>query len=136
MKLNYCAYTNSNIRSKIYSFDLNKFSRFYFFSYYLWSSIKMIYIIKYTALRYVVIYYHGYKTLMRAERLRSVPPVPVTLAELAEILMNYQPLRHLYKGSTVGSDGSSCLIFLDDRMINALSSCNHLFCNDTFNVRW
>ena len=102
--------------------------------YYMWKSSNMICNVRIAALRYILNYYDGYKTSMRVARLRNVPPVPATLQELAQILTNYQPLRNLYKGSAVGTDGPFCLIFMDDRMLDALSRCNHLFCDGTFDV--
>ena len=72
---------------------------------------------------------------MRNARLRSIPPVPATLEELHDVLQNYHPMKHMYKGLALADDGSQCLLFIDDRMIDPLSRCNQLFSDGTFDVR-
>lgn len=80
-------------------------------------------------------YWNRYLSAMHNARSRNVPPLPRTLHNLSEVLINYQPLSHLYKGLGVGKDGSLGLIFMHDDIIDPLGRCNHLLGDGIFHVR-
>ncbi|XP_031784064.1 uncharacterized protein LOC107981407 [Nasonia vitripennis] len=72
---------------------------------------------------------------MRTERLNNVPPVPRTLAGLANGLADYPPVRNYYRGCARGTDGSIGLVFIHDSMLEPLSRCRQLYADGTFKIR-
>lgn len=71
---------------------------------------------------------------MQAARKQNVPPIPVDLMELHEILDEYQPMQEIYRGCAYGLDGSVSLVFIHDSMFEPLARCSQLYCDGTFKV--
>ena len=74
------------------------------------------------------------RTIMLRARRTNVPPVPATLIELSQYLLEYGPTRQIFKGQIIAGDGSTGIIFMHDAMIEPLSRCTQLFCDGTFKV--
>lgn len=72
---------------------------------------------------------------MQAARKQNVPPIPLDLFELHEILDEYEPMQNIYRGCAHGIDGSISLIFIHDTMFEPLALCSQIFCDGTFKVQ-
>lgn len=68
------------------------------------------------------------------ERLKSRPKLPQSIAALADELIHYTPISHIYKGSVTASDGKTAFLFSDDKLLIALESSNEIYCDGTFSV--
>lgn len=72
---------------------------------------------------------------MKTARKKCIAKVPRTLTRLDQVLEEYKPLSGIYKGRAEGADGSECLIFMHDDMVEPLSKCTQLFSDGTFRVK-
>ncbi|KAJ8669219.1 hypothetical protein QAD02_000478 [Eretmocerus hayati] len=56
------------------------------------------------------------KTTMKRERHLNVPPLPLTLEELGQILENYPPMANIYRGCARSADSGRALVFIHPSM--------------------
>lgn len=74
------------------------------------------------------------RSQLTRERLKSRPKLPQSIAALADELIHYTPVSHIYKGSVTASDGKTAFLFSDDKLLIALESSNEIYCDGTFSV--
>lgn len=74
------------------------------------------------------------RSQLTRERLKSRPKLPQSIAALADELIHYTPINHIYKGSVTASDGKTAFLFSDDKLLIALESSNEIYCDGTFSV--
>ncbi|XP_039302646.1 uncharacterized protein LOC105206370 [Solenopsis invicta] len=78
--------------------------------------------------------YNSMRSLLNREQLRKRPEIPRTVAELEMILSNYEPIRHIYKGTVVSDEGYRAVIFTSDALLNALAESKEIYIDGTFSV--
>lgn len=74
------------------------------------------------------------RSLLNREQLRRRPETPQTIAELDLILINYQPVQNIFKGTVVSEEGYRAVIFTSDVLLDALTESKEIYMDGTFSV--
>ncbi|XP_071577753.1 uncharacterized protein [Temnothorax nylanderi] len=82
-----------------------------------------------TKMSYVVM-----RSLLNREQLRRRPETPQTIVELDLLLINYQPVQYIFKGTVVSDEGYRAVIFTSDALLDALVKSKEIYMDGTFSV--
>lgn len=74
------------------------------------------------------------RSVLTREQLRRRPETPRTIAELDLILMNFQPVQHIFKGTILSDDGHRAIIFTSDALLDSLVATKEIYMDGTFSV--
>lgn len=74
------------------------------------------------------------KSAMRRARAKIRPLIPASLRELADALRTYEPTLKYYRGHVEANQDSIALIFISDKMLEALNTASELYVDGTFKV--
>lgn len=78
--------------------------------------------------------YRVMRSLLNREQLRRRPEIPQTVAELDMILINYQPVQNIFKGTVLSDDGYRAIIFTSDALLDTLVAATEIYMDGTFSV--
>lgn len=78
--------------------------------------------------------YRVMRSLLNREQLRRRPETPQTITELDTILINYQPVQNIFKGTVLSDDGYRAIIFTSDALLDTLVAATEIYMDGTFSV--
>lgn len=74
------------------------------------------------------------RSFLYREQVRHRPETPRTITALEEALMNYQPVKDIYKGTVLSDNGYRAVLFTNDTLLDALAAATEIYMDGTFAV--
>ncbi|KYN21657.1 hypothetical protein ALC57_05965, partial [Trachymyrmex cornetzi] len=78
--------------------------------------------------------YNTIRTPLYREKIKHRPPLPRNLLSLQTQLETYEPLKNIYKGHAMSTDGKIALIFSTNELLKQLDSSTEIYLDGTFSV--
>ncbi|KYN30067.1 hypothetical protein ALC57_00477 [Trachymyrmex cornetzi] len=78
--------------------------------------------------------YNTIRTPLYREKIKHRPPLPRNLLSLQTQLETYEPLKNIYKGHAMSTDGKIALIFSTNELLKQLDSSTEIYLDGTFSA--
>ncbi|XP_029670050.1 uncharacterized protein LOC115239591 isoform X2 [Formica exsecta] len=78
--------------------------------------------------------YSSMRTILHRIRNSCFPPIPNSMEELKDSLLNYEAVKEIYKGYAISTNNEIAIIFSTDILLVALAASTEIYVDGTFSA--